>query len=113
RPVGARGGRRPHAGTRRGRAPDDRPPHEEHREGRGGQGILRVGLTGGIACGKSYVLRRLAAAGLETLDLDAVAHDVITPGGAAYADVVAAFGPAILTPDGAVDRARLAELVFS
>jgi len=72
-----------------------------------------VGLTGGIACGKSYVLRRLAAAGLETLDLDAVAHDVMAPGGAAYPDVVAAFGPTILTPGGAVDRARLAELVFA
>ncbi len=74
--------------------------------------MLRVGLTGGIACGKSHVLRRLAARGLATLDLDAVAHGVMAPGGAAYADVVEAFGPAILAPDGTVDRKALGALVF-
>ena len=72
-----------------------------------------MGLTGGIACGKSYVLRRLAAAGLETLNLDTVAHDVMAPGGAAYDDVVRAFGPGILGPDGVVDRKRLGDLVFA
>ena len=71
-----------------------------------------MGLTGGIACGKSYVLRRLAAAGFETLNLDAVARDVMAPGGAAHDDVVGAFGPAILGPDGAIDRKRLGDLVF-
>ena len=72
-----------------------------------------MGLTGGIACGKSYVLRRLAAAGLETLNLDAVAREVMAPGGAAHDDVVRAFGPAILGPDGAIDRKRLGDLVFA
>jgi dephospho-CoA kinase len=72
-----------------------------------------VGLTGGIACGKSYVLGRLAAAGLKTLNLDTVAHDVTAPSGAAYDDVVRAFGPAILGPDGRVDRKRLGDLVFA
>jgi len=74
--------------------------------------MLRVGLTGGIACGKSHVLRRLELRGCRTLDLDRVAHDVMVPGGSAYADVLAAFGPAILRSDGAVDRKALAALVF-
>ena len=69
--------------------------------------MLRVGLTGGIACGKSHVLRRLAARGLATLDLDAVAHALMAPGGAAYEDVVAAFGRGILAPGGAIDRKAL------
>jgi len=74
--------------------------------------LLRVGLTGGIACGKSHVLRRLRAAGLGTLDLDHVAHDVMAPGGAAYDDVVRSFGPGILGPDGVIDRRVLGEVVF-
>lgn len=75
--------------------------------------MLRVGLTGGIACGKSHVLRRLAARGIATLDLDEVAHAQLAPGGAAHADVVAAFGPGILAPDGTVDRRALGAVVFS
>jgi dephospho-CoA kinase len=75
--------------------------------------MLRVGLTGGIACGKSHVLRRLAARGLATVDLDAVAHSLMAPGGAAYADVVAAFGPGILAPDGTIDRKALGARVFA
>jgi dephospho-CoA kinase len=74
---------------------------------------LRVGLTGGIACGKSRVVQRLKAAGLETLDLDGIAHEVTAPGGPAYRDVVAAFGPGILAEDGSLDRKRLAEVVFA
>ena len=53
-----------------------------------GAGPFRVGLTGGIASGKSVVLRRLARAGLATLDLDAVARHVMEPGGPAFAPVV-------------------------
>jgi dephospho-CoA kinase len=75
--------------------------------------MLRVGLTGGIACGKSHVLRRLAARGLATLDLDRVAHELMAPGGAVHAEVVSAFGPGILAPDGAVDRRALGARVFS
>ena len=74
---------------------------------------LRVGLTGGIACGKSRVLRRFAAAGFTTLDLDRIAHEVMAPGGAAYRDVVEAFGPSILAADQSVDRRRLGDLVFA
>ena len=75
--------------------------------------MLRVGLTGGIACGKSHVARALAASGLAVVDLDAVAHAIIAPGGAAHDEVVAAFGPAVLSEDGAVDRKALGRIVFS
>ncbi len=74
---------------------------------------LRVGLTGGIASGKSHVLSRLDAAGFATIDLDRVAHGLIAPGGAAYAAVVAAFGASILDRGGAVDRKKLGALVFA
>ncbi|MCM2255611.1 MAG: dephospho-CoA kinase [Vicinamibacteria bacterium] len=74
---------------------------------------LRVGLTGGIASGKSHVLRRLAADGFRTLDLDHVAHELMVPGGAAYAEVVAAFGPGILDAAGAIDRRALGAIVFA
>jgi dephospho-CoA kinase len=75
--------------------------------------VIRVGLTGGIACGKSYVRTRLEAAGFRTLDLDAVAHEVMLPGGSAHADVVAAFGPAIVGADGRIDRRILGPIVFA
>jgi dephospho-CoA kinase len=75
--------------------------------------VLRVGLTGGIACGKSRVRRRLAEAGFGTLDLDRVAHELMAPGGPAYADVVAAFGRGILADDGTVDRKALGARVFA
>jgi dephospho-CoA kinase len=74
--------------------------------------VIRVGLTGGIACGKSYVRARLAAAGFHTIDLDAVAHAVMAPGGSAHADVVAAFGPGVVGPSGAIDRRVLGPIVF-
>jgi dephospho-CoA kinase len=74
---------------------------------------LRVGLTGGIACGKSVVRHRLQRAGLVTLDLDEVARDVMAPGGSAYAPIVDAFGAGILAADETIDRARLGGLVFS
>jgi len=74
--------------------------------------MLKVGLTGGIASGKSHVLRRLAGAGFQTLDLDAVARDVMAPGGTAYGDVAGAFGKRILAEDGSIDRKALGEHVF-
>jgi dephospho-CoA kinase len=75
--------------------------------------MLRVGLTGGIATGKSRVLRRMAEAGFHTLDLDRVAHEVTAPGGSAYAEVVEAFGHGILGPDGRIDRGALGAVVFA
>jgi len=74
--------------------------------------VLRVGLTGGIACGKSHVAARLAAGGLHVLDLDQIAREVTAPDGAAYAGVVAAFGRGILLPDGTIDRRALGARVF-
>ena len=71
-----------------------------------------VGLTGNIATGKSAVLRMLAALGARTLDADAVVHQLLRKGGEAYRPVVEAFGPGILRPDGEIDRARLAAVVF-
>jgi len=75
--------------------------------------MLRVGLTGGIACGKSHVLTRLSARGFHVLDLDLLAHEVMAPGGAAHAAVVEAFGPGVLLPGGGIDRKRLGTIVFA
>ncbi len=74
--------------------------------------MLRVGLTGGIASGKSRVLEHFAAAGFVTLDLDRVAHDVMAPGGTAHAAVLAAFGPSVRAEDGSIDRKKLGPIVF-
>ena len=76
-------------------------------------GMLRVGLTGGIASGKSHVLRRLAGHGLHTLDLDAVARNVTVPGSPALQEISGAFGAGVLGPDGSLDRAALAAVVFT
>jgi len=73
---------------------------------------FRVGLTGGIGAGKSEVSRRLAAQGAVVIDADALAREVVAPGTPGLAEVVAAFGPGILLPDGGLDRPRLGELVF-
>jgi dephospho-CoA kinase len=75
--------------------------------------MLRVGLTGGIASGKSRVRAGLAAAGLHTLDLDRLAHEVMAPGGRAYQAVVAAFGREILAGDASIDRQALGARVFA
>ena len=75
--------------------------------------MLRVGLTGGIACGKSHVRRRLAGRGFETLDLDAIAREVTAPGSPALAEIAAAFGAGVLGPGGALDRKALAAVVFA
>jgi len=75
--------------------------------------LVRVGLTGGIASGKSHVRRRLAAAGFATLDLDEIARQVTQPGGSVFAAVVEAFGPAVQTREGGLDRAALGQIVFS
>jgi len=74
--------------------------------------MLRVGLTGGIACGKSMVLSRLASRGVPTLDLDLVAHEIIEPGTRGHAEILTAFGRAVLSPDGRIDRKILGSMVF-
>lgn len=74
---------------------------------------VKVGLTGGIAAGKSEVSRRLAAHGAVILDADALAREVVAPGTPGLTQVVALFGPSVLGPDGALDRPRLGEIVFA
>jgi len=75
--------------------------------------LLRVGLTGGIASGKSHVRARLAAAGCATVDLDRVSHELMQAGGAAVGPVVDAFGAGVLGPDGGIDRKALGATVFA
>src|SRR6516225_6589293 len=79
----------------------------------GGSRVLRVGLTGGIGTGKSEVSRRLASYGAVVIDADAVAREVVAPGTPGLAEVVQAFGEAVLAPDGSLDRERLGEIVFA
>jgi dephospho-CoA kinase len=76
--------------------------------------LYLIGLTGGIACGKSTVLAMLAALGARTIDADRVTHRVQQPGTPVYKQIVAAFGPQVaLSPGGPIDRARLGAIVFS
>lgn len=72
-----------------------------------------VALTGGIGSGKSEVLRRFAAYGATVVDADLAARAVVEPGTDGYEEVVKEFGPGVVGPDGALDRAALGALVFS
>jgi dephospho-CoA kinase len=74
--------------------------------------FLLVGLTGGIATGKSTVTRMLASPSVRVVDADALAREVVEPGTPVHARIVAEFGTGVLQPDGRLDRARLGELVF-
>jgi dephospho-CoA kinase len=74
--------------------------------------MLKVGLTGGIASGKSMVGEMFAALGARVAQADRIAHQLMRPGEAVYNEVVRHFGRAILNPDGSVNRAKLAELAF-
>jgi dephospho-CoA kinase len=74
---------------------------------------MRVGLTGGIASGKSSVSRMLAELGAVVIDSDALAREVVEPGTPGLAAVVDAFGPEILTEDGTLDRPAMGALVFA
>ncbi len=74
--------------------------------------MLRIGLTGGIAAGKSQVARLLAGHGAFVVDADQVAHETYLPGAPGYDFVLAAFGSEVLRPDRRVDRSRLAAMVF-
>ncbi len=72
-----------------------------------------LGLSGGIAAGKSFVAARLAERGWAVLDADALAREAVAPGSEGLAEVLATFGEDLLAPDGTLDRARLAGRVFS
>ena len=74
--------------------------------------MLKVGLTGGIASGKSVVGEMFVALGVRLVQADHIAHELMQPGQSVYDQVVQLFGRGILNPDGSVNRARLAEAVF-
>ncbi|MGH9201131.1 MAG: dephospho-CoA kinase [Vicinamibacterales bacterium] len=73
----------------------------------------RVALTGGIATGKSYIAKRLREAGVEVMDADLLAHDVVRPGSEALELVRRRFGDGMITAGGEMDRRRVAALVFA
>jgi dephospho-CoA kinase len=75
--------------------------------------VLRVGLTGGIGSGKSTVAALLAGHGAVVVDADRIAREVVEPGTAGLAAVVAEFGEGVLAPDGSLDRPALAAVVFA
>jgi dephospho-CoA kinase len=75
--------------------------------------MLKVGLTGSIAVGKSYVLSILRELGCVTFDADRIAHSVMEPGRAAYEDIMREFGRGLLATDNSIDRVKLGAIVFS
>jgi dephospho-CoA kinase len=74
--------------------------------------VLKVGLTGGIAAGKSVVGEMFAALGAHVIQADEISHQLMQPGEPVYQEVVRHFGAGILNPDGSVNRSRLAESAF-
>jgi dephospho-CoA kinase len=74
--------------------------------------MLRVGLTGGMACGKSFVAAELARLGCHVVEADALGHEVLMPGGEAYDAAIREFGERIVDADGTISRPRLAALIF-
>ena len=75
--------------------------------------MLVLGLTGGIASGKSTVARMLASLGAEVIDADRLARDVVALGSEALAEIVKEFGPSVLNADGSLNRAALGRTVFA
>jgi dephospho-CoA kinase len=73
---------------------------------------LRVGLTGGLACGKSTVGAMMVAHGAHLIQADTIAHELMRPGQPVYDEVVRHFGTEIVQSDGTIDRAKLAQLAF-
>lgn len=75
--------------------------------------LLTVGLTGGIACGKSTVNAMFENLGAHVIDADRIVHTLLGPGGAGVEAVIGAFGPGVASPGGGVDRAALGAIVFA
>lgn len=75
--------------------------------------LFTVGLTGGIGSGKSTVADQFAALGASVIDTDQIAHALTAPHGAAMPALLAEFGPQFATPEGALDRVRMRQLVFA
>jgi len=74
--------------------------------------VFLIGLTGGIASGKSTVAKLLASYGAETIDADQVARDVVAPGSAGLSEVIKEFGSEVLMESGELDRVVLGRIVF-
>src|SRR5580658_4833120 len=74
--------------------------------------MLTVGLTGGMACGKSFVADAFRELGCRVIEADDLGREVMLPGGEAYTGVVAAFGTDILDAQGQIDRPKLGEIAF-
>jgi dephospho-CoA kinase len=74
--------------------------------------MLKVGLTGGVACGKSTIGQMLVARGAHLVRADDIAHQLMQPGKAVYEKVRQHFGPSIVHQDGSIDRLKLAEAAF-
>ena len=74
--------------------------------------MIRVGLTGGIACGKSTVAAMFAELGAKVVDADAIVHQLYRPGEEVYQELIRRFGQEIVRGDGEIDRARLAAAAF-
>lgn len=74
--------------------------------------MLKVGLTGGIASGKSVVGEMFVVLGVHLIEADRIAHELLQPGNPAYDEVVRHFGAGILNPDGSLSRPKLAEAAF-
>jgi len=74
--------------------------------------MLRVGLTGGLATGKSHVGEYLAGMGCHLMKADEIGHQALEPGGGAFSEVISAFGRGILNQAGEIDRRALGEIVF-
>ncbi|MEW6774975.1 MAG: dephospho-CoA kinase [Bdellovibrionota bacterium] len=75
--------------------------------------MLIVGLTGGIACGKSTVAGMFESLGARVLDADQVARDIVRPGLPAHEEIKTTFGPGVIAPDGAIDRTALGKIIFA
>lgn len=75
--------------------------------------MLRVGLTGGIACGKSTISRMFRDLDIPILDADPLAHELLEPGQPVYDEVLAEFGEAVQAPDKSIDRSKLGPIVFA
>lgn len=75
--------------------------------------VFRVGLTGGIACGKSFVADQFARLGVPVIDTDEIARQVVAPGEPGLKAILAEFGPGVLTTGGELDRTALRTRVFS
>ena len=75
--------------------------------------MISAGLTGGIGCGKSAVAAMFAARGATTIDSDEIGRSLMQPGNVVYDRIVSGFGPEVVLPNGQLNRAKIAEIVFN